>query len=171
MAKIRPMDGVHSMSGKVKTDGDMMFITKSRTGDTFTRVIGKRDKEQHPVTANETATHNKMHDATAAYHEIKQHPEQYQQLVQHYQEAKAQGFQQDIYRYFLHEFLDEGKNSVTLKIAKSKSNEDSYVEGMLRCQNREEADRLLVDFVEKLGYKKLAQAYKTVAGKEIIRKG
>lgn len=162
MAKIRPTHYIESMSGKVDSKSDKMFITKQKTGETFSRVIGKRDKEKHPVTENEVATHKKMHDATVAYHEIKQHPEQYQQLVQHYEEAKAQGFQQDIYRYFLHEFLNEGKNSVTLKIAKSKSSEETYIQGMQRCQNREEADRLLVDFVAKLGYKKLAQAYNQI---------
>ena len=162
MAKIDPKEPVKEIHGKTETKGNMMFVTNSMSGQISTRKIGKRDTEAHPVTEREIATHTKMHDATAAYHELKQHPEQYQQLVQHYQEAKAQGFQQDIYRYFLHEFLDEGKNSVTLKIAKSKSSEETYVQGMQRCQNREEADRLLVDFVAKLGYKKLAQAYNKI---------
>ena len=162
MARIKPKDLIEELHGKVDSKSDTMYVTNSRTKTISTRKIGTRDTNKHPVTENEVATHNKMHDATAAYHEIKQRPEQYQQFVQHYEEAKSNGFQQDIYRYFLHEFLNEGKNSVTLKIAKSKSSEESYVEGMLRCQSREEADRLLVDFVEKLGYKKLVQAYNKI---------
>jgi len=54
-----------------------------------------------------------------------------------------------------------------LKIAKSKSSEETYVKGMQRCQTREEADRLLVDFVERLGYKNLAVAYKEITKENI----
>lgn len=162
MAKVKPIGIIQSMSGKSATGSDIAYTTKKSTGDTFTKKIGQRDFEQHPVTDREIATHQKMHDATAAYHEIKQHPEQYQQLVQHYQEAKAKGFQQDIYRFFLHEFLDEGKNSIVTKIAKSKSSEDSFAAGMLRCHNREEADKLLLEFIRTLGYNKLADAYEKI---------
>jgi len=166
MAKIRPMEGIQSMSGKVKSKGDMMFITKQNTGDTFSRVIGKRDKEKHPVRDNEVKTHTKMQEATAAYHELKQDIEQYKQFKEQYEEAVKKGWHSDLYRYFLHLWMDEGKNSVTLKIAKSKSSESTYVEGMQRCQTIDEADRLLVDFVEKLGYKKLAEAYKEIRKKQ-----
>jgi len=165
MAKIRPIAGVQSMSGKIKSNSDFMYITKQNTQETFSRVIGKRDKEKHPVRDNEVKTHTKMQEATAAYHELKQNIEQYRQFKEQYAEAVKEGWYSDLYRYFLHLWMDEGKNSVTLKIAKSKSSEETYVKGMQRCQTIVEADRLLVDFVEKLGYKQLAGAYKEIRKK------
>ncbi|GEM_PF-6181435 len=162
MAKVVPIDQVKALHGKVKSHGDMMFVTNSLSGDINTRMIGKRNKEAHPVTEREVTTHNKMHDATAAYHELKQNLEAYRAFLEQYQEAKAKGCTCDKYRYFLKQYLDEGKNTVTIKIANKGSNEESYVRGMERCQTIEEADRLLVKFVEVLGYKKLAEAYKRV---------
>ncbi len=165
MAKIKPIDGVKSMSGKVKTNSDMMYITKQGTEDTFSRVIGKRDKEAHPVTNREIETHKKVQEVVAEYQRIKADPEAFARLVAERYSAPIELQCANTYLYFLKSRMDEGKNSVTLKIAKSKSSEESYVKGMLRCQNREEADRLLVDFVETLGYKKLVQAYKNVINK------
>lgn len=162
MAKIRPIAGVQSMSGKVKTNSDTMFITKQGTGDTFSRVIGKRDKEAHPVTDREVETHKKVQDVVAEYQRIKADPEAFAQLVEERYGAPIECQCANTYLYFLKTRMDEGKNSVTLKIAKSKSSEDSYVKGMQRCQTIDEADRLLVDFVEKLGYKNLAGAYKEI---------
>ena len=166
MAKVKPIDGVQSMSGKVKTNSKMMFITKQGTEETFTRVIGKRNKEAHPVTEREKETHKKVQNIVAEYQRIKADPEAFAQLVAERHNAPIDIQCANTYLYFLKTRMDEGKNSVTLKIAKSKSSEDSYVKGMLRCQTVEEADRLLVDFVERLGYKKLAQAYKTITEKE-----
>lgn len=162
MAKIKPTDGIKSMSGKVRTDSDMMYITKQGTEETFSRVIGKRDKEAHPITEREIETHKKLQDAVAEYQRIKADPEAFSQLVEERNNAPAERRCANTYLYFLKTRLDEGKNSVTLKIAKSKSSEESYVKGMLRCQNRDEADRLLLEFVDQLGYHKLVEAYKTI---------
>jgi len=165
MAKIRPIAGVQSMSGKVKSDSDMMYITKEKTQETFSRVIGKRDTDAHPVTDEEVRTHIKMQEGTAAYHELKQDIEQFREFQNRYQEAVKEGWHSDIYRYFMHLWMNEGKNSVTIKIAKSGSSEETYVKGMQKCNNIDEADRLLVEFIEKLGYKKLAGAYKKIRKK------
>lgn len=162
MARIKPRDMIEELHGKVDSNSDTMFVTNSKTKTISTRKIGVRDTDKHPVTEREVETHTKMHQATKAYHELKQHSEEYQKFLVEYENAVKEGWHSDAYRYFLHQWLGEGKNSVTLKIAKSKSSEESYVEGMSRCQNRDEADRLLLEFVDQLGYHKLVEAYKTI---------
>lgn len=165
MARITPIKLVTGIHGKLSSDSEYSIVTNSYNGNLSTRKIGNRDKEAHPVTEREVDTHTKLQEATAAYHKLKQAPEQYQQFLQQYEAAKAKGLKKDAYRYFLHLYLDEGKNSVSIRIAKTKSNEASYARGMTKCQTVEEADKLLVKFVEKLGYKELAEAYKQVVQK------
>ncbi|MCQ2310711.1 MAG: hypothetical protein MJZ64_03060 [Paludibacteraceae bacterium] len=162
MAKIKPIDNVAEMHGKQDSKSDYMFVTNARSKQISTRKIAARNFDQHPVTSREKETNDKMRELVAEYKRIKSDPEAFAQLVEERHNAPIDLQCANTYLYFLKTRMDEGKNSVTLKIAKSKSNEDSYVEGLLRCHNREEADRLLVDFVEKLGYKKLAQAYNKI---------
>lgn len=161
MAKIRPSDGIVAIHGKIKADSDIAFVTNSRSGQVSTRRIAERDLEMHPVTAREKETNNKMREWVAEYRAIKSDMGAYAQLVEERKNAPIELQSDNVYHYFLKTRMDEGKNSVTLKIAKSKSSEESYVAGMSRCQNRDEADRLLLEFVDKLGYHKLVEAYKT----------
>jgi len=165
MAKVTPIDGIKSLSGKVSSKSNVSYLTKKRTGTIFTRTEGKRDKDAHPVTDREVETHKKVQEVVAEYQRIKADPEAYGQLVEERNNAPIECQCANTYLYFLKTRMDEGKNSITLKIAKGKSSEATYVEGMRRCQTIDEADRLLVAFVETLGYKKLAQAYKEIRKK------
>jgi len=165
MAKIDPAYLIQAMHGKVHNHSETMFVTNSSSGQVSTRMIGKRNKDKHPVTDQEVRVHTKMQTLVAEYQRIKSAPEAYAQLVLERNNAPKELQSDNAYHYFLKTRMDEGKNSVTLKIAKSKSSEATYVEGMQRCQTIDEADRLLIDFVEKLGYKKLAKAYKEIRKK------
>jgi len=162
MPKIVPEDGIKELHGKKSSNSEFAFVTNSSSGQVSTRMIGKRNKDKHPVTNQEVRVHTKMQTLVAEYQRIKSDPEAYAQLVQERNNAPRELQSDNTYHYFLKTRMDEGKNSVTLKIAKSKSSEETYVKGMQRCQTIDEADRLLVDFVEKLGYKNLAEAYKEI---------
>lgn len=155
----RPFKGYH---GKLSLDSDTAIVTNKMSGVKHSRKITKRDLKKHPITAREKEMTNKMRDLVAEYKEIKAYPEAYAQLVAERNSLPKNKQGSNIYSYFIRTRMSEGMNSVSLKIAKKGSNVDSYVEGMKRCQTIEEADRLLVKFVEVLGYKKLAEAYRRV---------
>lgn len=162
MAKVKPIGNIAELHGKQNTKSGYMFVTNSRSKQISTRKIAARDFDKHPITSREKETNDKMRDLVAEYRQIKSDPEMFAQLVAERNRAPKELQSDNTYHYFLKTRMSEGKNSVARKIAKSKSNEDSYVEGMLRCHNREEADRLLVDFVATIGYKKLAEAYSQI---------
>jgi len=164
MKEVKFHGPVKSASGKMSGDSNMMFVTHKKTEKTSTRVIGKRDMEKHPVTEREQETQVKMSEVVAEYKRIKDNPEAFEQLKREYEQASEEMKGNSVYHYFLKTRMNEGKNSVTRKIARKGSNVDSYVEGMKKCQSVEEADRLLLDFVETLGYKELGEAYRGVRG-------
>jgi len=167
MSKIDPIYQIKAMHGKVDSKSDTAFVTNSSSGQVSTRrYVNKRDLDKHPVTAREKETNQKMQNLVAEYQRIKSDPEAYAQLMAERNNAPIELQSDNLYRYFMKTRMDEGKNSVTLKIAKSKSSEETYVKGMQRCQTIAEADRLLVDFIEKLGYNHLAQAYKEIRKKQ-----
>lgn len=53
MSKVKPNGHVKTLSGKISKNSSMMFVTNSQTEEVFTRVIGERDLEKHPVTERE----------------------------------------------------------------------------------------------------------------------
>ena len=56
--------------------------------------------------------------------------------------------------------MTEGKNTKALKDAKKHSHESDFVKGLQLCQTQAEAIRLLVTFIDTLGYHSLAQTYR-----------
>lgn len=159
MSKIKPIQSIKTLSGKIAQNSDMMFVTNSQTEEVPTWIIGQRDLQKHPVTNREKELHSKMHDGIMAYHALKDNMESYAAFLEQFNKAKQQGYNGNAYHYFLHLYMPEGKNSQTIKIAKKHSREKDFVKALQLCTTQAEALTLLVTFIDTLGYHSLAQTY------------
>lgn len=157
--KVKPIRMIKALSGKMSQDSDMMYVTNSISEEVFTRVIGQRDLQKHPVTDREKELHSKMHDGITAYHALKNNIEGYAAFLEQFNKAKQSGYKGNVYHYFLHLYMTEGKNSRTIKIAKKHSREEDFVKALQMCNAQPEAVNLLVTFIDTLGYHSLAQTY------------
>lgn len=160
MSKVKPKEPAKTLSGKLSQDSSVMFVTNAQTNEVFTRAIGKRDLDKHPVTEREKELHSKMRDGITAYHNLKDNIEGYAAFLETFRQAQKEGYIGNAYQYFMHLYMTEGKNTKALKVAKKHSRESDFVEGLQLCQTQAEAIRLLVSFIDTLGYHSLAQTYR-----------
>lgn len=160
MSKVIPAPPFKQLSGKISQHSDTMIITNSFTGESFSRRIGKRDLENHPVTNREKELHSKMHDGIMAYHNLKDNVEGYATFLETFRQAQKEGYVGNAYQYFMHLYMTEGKNTKALKYAKQHSSESDFVKGLQMCDTQADAINILVSFIDKLGYHSLVQTYK-----------
>lgn len=160
MSQILPKQPIAEISGKMSSTSQTAFRTNTKSKKIFTQHIGDRDYAAHPVTDGERRTHAKMQQCVAEYKALKQDLDAWALFQQQYQTACQQGYEGNAYNFFLHERLNEGKNTLTIKIAKGHNSEASFVDAMHKCENDDQANALLLQFVDKIGYHALADAYR-----------
>lgn len=101
-----------------------------------------------------------MRDGVKAYHALKDNIEGYAQFLEQFKTAAKEGYIGNAYQYFMHLYMSEGKNTAALKVAKKHRREADFVKGLQMCTTQAQANELLVNFIDTLGYHTLAQTYK-----------
>lgn len=162
MAKIQLEYPYQALHGKLSKKGEFVVVQNSQTGQHFSRRWTGRDFEAHPVTAREAQTQDRMREAVAAYHALKNDPVAYGEFIALYNQTFQSPDQQKSHRpynFFISRYLDEGKHSDLLRLAHSSSGVESYVEAIRQCPDQASAIPILIDFLRTLGFSSLADAF------------
>lgn len=160
MAKLELAKPLESFHGKLSQKSEDMVVQNAQTKQHFSRKVPKRDYNAHPVTENERQGQDRMKEAVAAYRQLKNDPVAYGAFMEQYNQAmESAPYRSRAYNFFISRFLDQGKDSHAIKVARSSTTLTSYVEAVRQCPDHDAADRVILDFLRTMGFTDLADAY------------
>ena len=187
MAKVDLQYPYKELHGKISKKGEFVIVQNSQTRQHFSRHWTGRDFDAHPVTVREAQTHDRMKEAVAAYHALKNDPVAYGEFMALYNQEmellatlssstsasssaqQTSGSEPSLpakqpkrprpYNFFISRYLDEGKHSDKLRLAHTSTSVESYVEAIRECPDQSSATAVLLDFLRTIGFPSLADAY------------